>query len=786
MKKIYRNRKLISLILFIMLCSQGSNVLASESDSKGDGLSEETTISSSVEEVFEDNQEDERWIEVELTNVAGDLSGNLQQYIDNYSEDIELQSITKLKLFTQEEYMLSQSDLIFLKNNMQQLKGLDVKNAIFDSQESYESYKDFFQKVEGFEYKFNECSYPLVENEEPQNPETVIEPAEIEAKKKQDDVNRGKGSELNMQNICFVDKGKMINAGVIYTSNDPIVEFRWLQYSVSQGSWTIVSDWQSGNWVTWVPPKKGDYWLCAQGKASDGTEGSIMSAYTYRGFNVKLSEIYVIDQGNRFDMGVVYESNDENIKFRWKIYDLQKQQWAVLQNETSGNWVTWKPKDAGYYWIRSEAVDSLGEEVSYTLQYYFGGLNTELSGIYLIEREKRVDAGAIYASNDAGLKFRWLLYDFSKKSWTQISEWQKGNWISWKPEKSGDYCLYVEARTTKNELCAKSQLYSYKTQITEMKISPDSPGYVGTKIQIAGKYKDFLDEVVTSKYLVYNGKTWSELKQTGNEVFWNAQELGMYWFCYQIYGKDNNLIDEVTKAFSIEQPYVNLGGISIRKDGDLRYTLGVNSDTNDKQIQYRWMYYDLALNKWAVICDWNIDTSVKWNAPREGGYWLHVEAKLHNNTVKSQTLAYNVEIEPIDKKMMRLNANMYSSSTEYCILVNRSTHKVGVFQGWQGNWNCIQYWECSDGAPSTPTVEGVFRVGSRGFYFDSGSARCFWYTQFHGNYLFHSVLYNKYNGTLMDGRLGLPLSHGCVRMQIQNAKWIYDTIPSGTTVVVYH
>ena len=160
---------------------------------------------------------------------------------------------------------------------------------------------------------------------------------------------------------------------------------------------------------------------------------------------------------------------------------------------------------------------------------------------------------------------------------------------------------------------------------------------------------------------------------------------------------------------------------------------------------------------------------------------------------------------------MQIRANMYSSSTPYLILVNRSTHRVGIFRGWQGNWQSIQYWSCSDGAPSTPTVEGVFTVGIRGYYFDSGAARCYWYTQFCGDYLFHSVLYSKYNGSLMDGRVGMQLSHGCVRLPIQNkngtlrdgrlgmalshgcvrldinnAKWIYDNIPSGTTVVVYH
>ena len=135
--------------------------------------------------------------------------------------------------------------------------------------------------------------------------------------------------------------------------------------------------------------------------------------------------------------------------------------------------------------------------------------------------------------------------------------------------------------------------------------------------------------------------------------------------------------------------------------------------------------------------------------------------------------------------IMGLRSDLYSSPTPYLILVNRNEHKVGVFQGWQGNWNCIQYWDCANGKPSTPTVGGIFQIGSRGVYFDSGAARCHWWTQFYGDYLFHSVLYNK-NGTIQDGRVGMALSHGCVRLQIQNAKWIYDNIPSGTTVVVYN
>jgi lipoprotein-anchoring transpeptidase ErfK/SrfK len=64
---------------------------------------------------------------------------------------------------------------------------------------------------------------------------------------------------------------------------------------------------------------------------------------------------------------------------------------------------------------------------------------------------------------------------------------------------------------------------------------------------------------------------------------------------------------------------------------------------------------------------------------------------------------------------------------------------------------------------------------------------CWYATQISGNYLFHSVLY--YPGSksrIKDGRLGMGVSHGCVRLAIENAKWIYDTIPRGTRIVIYH
>ena len=134
---------------------------------------------------------------------------------------------------------------------------------------------------------------------------------------------------------------------------------------------------------------------------------------------------------------------------------------------------------------------------------------------------------------------------------------------------------------------------------------------------------------------------------------------------------------------------------------------------------------------------------------------------------------------------MAQKAQSYSSSTSWLILVDTKSNHVGIYNGKKNNWVEKKYWLCTSGAKSTPTVKGSFTVKSKGKSFGSGYT-CWYYTQFYGNYLFHSVLYQPGSMTrIQDGRLGINASHGCVRLSLSNAKWIYDNIPKGTKVVIY-
>jgi lipoprotein-anchoring transpeptidase ErfK/SrfK len=125
-----------------------------------------------------------------------------------------------------------------------------------------------------------------------------------------------------------------------------------------------------------------------------------------------------------------------------------------------------------------------------------------------------------------------------------------------------------------------------------------------------------------------------------------------------------------------------------------------------------------------------------------------------------------------------------SSPTNYLILVNLATFKVNIYTGGQGNWKLLKSYLCTIGKPSTPTPKGTFSVGIKGLYFGVNKGyKAWYYTQFKGNYLFHSILYNL-DGSVKDGRLGMRLSDGCIRLAKENAKWIYDNIPKKTKVII--
>lgn len=117
--------------------------------------------------------------------------------------------------------------------------------------------------------------------------------------------------------------------------------------------------------------------------------------------------------------------------------------------------------------------------------------------------------------------------------------------------------------------------------------------------------------------------------------------------------------------------------------------------------------------------------------------------------------------------------------------VNLNEQKVYVYDAEN---RAVENFVCSSGIDGADTPIGEYKVKERGysFYSDKYQEGAYYWVQFMGNYLFHSVPFDK-NQVIEENeakKLGTKASHGCVRLSIKDAKWMYDNIPRDTLVTI--
>jgi hypothetical protein len=106
--------------------------------------------------------------------------------------------------------------------------------------------------------------------------------------------------------------------------------------------------------------------------------------------------------------------------------------------------------------------------------------------------------------------------------------------------------------------------------------------------------------------------------------------------------------------------------------------------------------------------------------------------------------------------------------------------------------NVVRRMICSTGTASNPSPERTYTLNgdtARWCYFPKWGSHAQYWTRISSSIAFHSVIYNSPD--VMDlavssyNALGEPASHGCIRLLVADAKWIYDNVGRGTTCIIY-
>ncbi|MBR6030237.1 MAG: peptidoglycan-binding protein [Clostridia bacterium] len=98
---------------------------------------------------------------------------------------------------------------------------------------------------------------------------------------------------------------------------------------------------------------------------------------------------------------------------------------------------------------------------------------------------------------------------------------------------------------------------------------------------------------------------------------------------------------------------------------------------------------------------------------------------------------------------------------------------------------------CSTGTTANPSPVGDWVLNgrkARWCKFPKWGDYAQYWTQINSDVAFHSVIYNTVSNMDLSvksyKRLGSRASHGCIRLQVADAKWIYDNVPAGVTVTI--
>jgi len=128
----------------------------------------------------------------------------------------------------------------------------------------------------------------------------------------------------------------------------------------------------------------------------------------------------------------------------------------------------------------------------------------------------------------------------------------------------------------------------------------------------------------------------------------------------------------------------------------------------------------------------------------------------------------------------------YADTTNFLIDVNLTAQRVTVLY----KNVAIKNMACSGGKPETPTPQGTYTTNQKIYYawvpkFAMGA---YYWTRFYGSYLFHSVPYDSAGNMMIEelNKIGSPVSHGCIRLALEDAKWLYETLPLGIRISIHN
>ena len=233
---------------------------------------------------------------------------------------------------------------------------------------------------------------------------------------------------------------------------------------------------------------------------------------------------------------------------------------------------------------------------------------------------------------------------------------------------------------------------------------------------------------------------------------------------------NNNAVDDIADAGIIGK---ELNSEMIEQDFFIVVPAGTNKDSDDKSS----IGTEAAIEESGTVSDIEIREDVRIDPDSE-----------QNEIAASGDYAETAPDENIgDNQQPFLDEENidFSDSGNFRIEIDLSRQRVTVFY----KDDMLREMVCSGGAPESPTPKGEFVTSQKipKAFIERFGVGAYYWIRFFEEYLIHSVPFDENWEMITEEfeKLGSPASHGCIRLKLEEAKWLYETLPLGVKVLIY-
>lgn len=591
--------------------------------------------------------------------------------------------------------------------------------------------------------------------------------------------------------------------------------------------WGVLQDFSLKNQTVWNPRETGNYEIIVD-ILDDNSEivtksipfSIIKPIWNCEGF--KTSPEIVQRKGNPVDISVQTTGNTKGLQYKFIWQRNNWEEWGVLRGFSEDPNITWiAPNKSGEYQLIVDIIDRDGKIVTQSISYWVATNLWTHEGVDVNQGKMEqvytnIPVTGLVSGETEGLQYKFIWKKGGNaegwsNGWGIIRNYSTENTAIWYPKEPGIYTIYCDVFDVDGKVVTKTTEYTVKEapwKVEKIELSGTGSYFVGDTMNV---------QVVTSgetenlqyKFVCSRGEGWKDWEvvqefSTKNTISIPVNKATSYNIYVDIMDQRGVVFDAIS-VVGKGYEYTSAGASSTRIAKGQLVTLYPNFiGPSGVDAQYKFVWMKNGSSDWGVLQNFSTNQKFVWIPNDVGTYTIAIDVYMNGivKTQKVQVIVSNVKngwyYESGYKyyykngvKQLDLDGILPKQSSYY-IKVNRKACTVTVYakDGNNGYIIPVKRFACSVGLPSTPTPTGTYRTLNKyRWHTLMGPSYGQYCTRIVGGILFHSVAgYNmtSYNLKASDyNKLGSPASHGCVRLCVRDAKWIYDNCSLGTTVNIY-